>query len=326
MLEKISSTDKFLSAHMFYITLVALILGYIFPIDKSGADLKFFIIFLFAVVTFFSAIVISIGEFFEVFKQPKIPICMLIAVHICSPALVYLLAMFFYPDNTYTRVGMLIASILPMGVSTIIWISILGGNIAMSIAAVTIDTLVAPFVMAIFIKLFFQEHINIDYRVMLAEMLLMVSVPSILGMLAHTLIVKKSDLYKQVTIVGALFSKLCLLTVVYICVATVIPNIKLDASILKLMMVVALMVLTSFTLGYLTSIPFNNLERDKIISIIYSIGLRNTNFGIIIAVGYFHPPVAIPVTLLILFQQPTAALVSRCIDKLIKLREDIRKI
>lgn len=316
MLDKINSTDKFLSAHMFYITLVSLILGYLFPIDKSGTTLKYFIIFLFATVTFFSAIAISINEFFEVLKQPKLPIWMLFVVHVCGPALVYLLAISVYPDDTYTRVGMLIASILPMGVSTIIWVNILGGKIALSIAAVTLDTLVAPFIMAIFIKLFFQEHINIDYRVMLAEMLLMVSIPSIFGMLAHNWLAKKQELYQQVTIVGALLSKFCLVGVVYICVATVVPNITIDASMLKLMLVLAIVVMISFSLGYLAGLPFKWLGRSTLISILYTIGIRNTNFGIIIAVGYFQPPVAIPVTLMILFQQPTAALVSRIINKL----------
>lgn len=319
MLDKISSINKFLSAHMFYITLMALILGYSFPIYKSGADLKYFLSTLFALVTFFSSIAISTDEFFQVLKQPKLPTWMLFVVHICTPIVFYFLAILLYPHDTYTRVGMMIASILPMGVSTIIWVSIMGGNIALSIAAVTLDTMVAPFMIAIFIKLFFQEHINIDYRVMLAEMLLMVSVPSILGMLAHNIVSKRQEFYHKLTTIGALFSKLCLLLIVYICVASIVPEIRLDASIVKLMLVVALMVLTSFVLGCLAGVPFKQLERASLISMVYTIGIRNVNFGIIIAVGYFHPAVAIPITLMTLFQQPTAALVSRLLDRIVKL-------
>ena len=325
MLDRINSVNKFIAAHMFYITLTALVLGYLFPIHKSGAELKYFIIFLFATVTFFSAIAISINEFFQVLKQPKLPIWMLFIVHFCGPVLVYLLAISVYPDDTYNRVGMLIASILPMGVSTIIWVSILRGKIALSIAAVTLDTLVAPFIVAIFIKLFFQEHINIDYRIMLAEMLLMVSVPSILGMVAHNCLANKQTLFKQVTTIGALLSKLCLLVVVYICVATVVPDIVIDTRMLKLMLVLAIVVMISFTLGYLAGLPFKALGRDTLISVLYTIGIRNTNFGIIIAVGYFEPPVAVPVTLMILFQQPTAALITRIINRIMPEDTNLQK-
>lgn len=321
MLERIRSINNFLSSHMFYITIFSLTLGYLLPLAGPSSTAKFVNIILFALVTFFASISLSIGDFLRILKNPRIPLWLLFVVHVCGPIVIYILSMLFYPNDAPTRMGMLIAAILPMGVSTIVWISIMGGNIGVSVVAITLDTLLAPFIVAFFIKVFFQQDIPIDYTTMLGEMMCMVTIPSILGMLAHTYLRRKPTLYTRISIIGALFSKLCMAAVIYISVAMVIPNIVFDKSMLRLILVIYLLVISSFVLGYLATLPIKNLDRALFISILYNVGMRNINFGIVLAVSYFPPAVAIPVTLMTLFQQPTAAIVCYAINKILKFRQ-----
>lgn len=321
MLERIRSINNFLSARMFYITIFALSLGYLLPFSSPNPYAKTVNITLFALVTFFASISLSLQDFLRILKNPRIPLWLLFVVHVCGPVVIYLLSMLFYPNDAQTRMGMLIAAILPMGVSTIVWISVMGGNIGVSVVAITLDTLLAPFIVAIFLKLFFQQNIDINYTAMLVEMMCMVTIPSVLGMIAHNYLAKNPSIYTKITVIGALFSKFCMAAVIYISVAMVFPNIVFDQSIVKLVLVIMVLVLSSFVLGYLASLPVKNLDRGLFISIIYNVGMRNINFGIVLAVGYFPPAVAIPVTLMTLFQQPTAALVCYCINKIFSFRQ-----
>lgn len=316
MLDKMRSINAFLSARMFYITIVSITLGYLFPFTNANPYAKTVNITLFATITFFASISLSLRDFWNVLKQPRIPIWLLFVIHVIGPCIVYLLAMLFYPDSPDTRMGMLIAATLPMGVSTIVWLTVLGGNIAVSLVTITLDTLLAPFIIAIFINLFFQQSIAINYPQMLGELLLMVSVPSLIGMSMHNTLFKKPKLYMSLSSVGALFSKFCMLVVIYISVATVVPSITFDQSIIKMVLVIYLLVLTSFALGYAASLPVKAVDRSLFLSIMYNVGMRNINFGIVLAVGYFPPSVAIPITLMMLFQQPTAALVAHFINKI----------
>ena len=321
MLEKVRSINNFLSSHMFYITIFAISLGYILPFTTPNPYAKTVNIMLFALVTFFASISLSIKDFLSILKNPRIPLWLLFVVHVCGPIVIYLLSLLFYPDDAQTRMGLLMAAILPMGVSTIVWISVMGGNIGVSVVAITLDTLLAPFIVAIFLKLFFQQSIEINYATMLLEMMCMVTIPSILGMVAHNYLSKTPSLYTKITVFGALFSKFCMAAVIYISVATVFPNIVFDHSIIKLVLVAMVLVLSAFVLGYVASLPVKNLDRGLFISIIYNVGMRNINFGIVLAVGYFPPAIAIPVTLMTLFQQPTAALVCYCINRIYSLRQ-----
>lgn len=52
-----------------------------------------------------------------------------------------------------------------------------------------------------------------------------------------------------------------------------------------------------------------SVAKPIILTMIYNVGLRNMSVGLVLALTYFPPAVAIPITLFILFQQPLAAAV-----------------
>ena len=63
-------------------------------------------------------------------------------------------------------------------------------------------------------------------------------------------------------------------------------------------------------LGYIGSYALRNRSPQNMMSMVFSVGMRNISFGSVLAVTYFPALVAVPVTLGMLYQQPLAALVA----------------
>ncbi len=56
----------------------------------------------------------------------------------------FLLGHFFFARDFYTQLGFLIGATVPVGVASIIWTSVTGGNTALALATVTLDTILTP--------------------------------------------------------------------------------------------------------------------------------------------------------------------------------------
>ena len=315
MIELIAKANKFIAGHMFYVTIGALAAGFFFPLPNGIPYGKPITIILFAILTLFASVSLSIDDFFKVLKNPRIPLWLLFLVHIGTPVVAYIMGLICYPDDELMRLGLIIGSILPMGVTTIVWTNILGGNIAISVVAISLDTLLAPALTPIFMKFAAGQTVQINYLKMMFELALMVAVPSVLGMILNKKYAARPVLLGQIAAVGGFVSKFCMFTVIYLNAANVMPFINWSLDIVGLMLLMLLLVCSAFFLGYLGTLPFKNLDRGLFISIIYNVGMRNINFGMVLAIGYFPPAVAIPVTLMLIFQQPIAAILAYFIGR-----------
>lgn len=62
-------------------------------------------------------------------------------VHFITPLTAWAVGMVFYPNDSDIRIGYLIGASIPIGVTSIIWTSILiKGNLGIAFVAVTLDT------------------------------------------------------------------------------------------------------------------------------------------------------------------------------------------
>lgn len=60
------------------------------------------------------------------------------------PVIAFLLGRLFFARDFYTQLGFLIGATVPVGVTSIIWTSVTGGNTALALATVTLDTILTP--------------------------------------------------------------------------------------------------------------------------------------------------------------------------------------
>jgi predicted Na+-dependent transporter len=78
----------------------------------------------------------------------------------------------------------------------------------------------------------------------------------------------------------------------------------------KMLFIVFFMAVCGYSLGFLGGCIFRDTRNETAKAIIYNVGMRNISFGSVLAVVYFSPAIAIPVTLGMLFQQPLAATIA----------------
>jgi len=299
--------NDILSKNMFILVLSGLVLGFLIEIPNSPF-LRNIVVTLFAYMTFITALTTSFKEFSKVLRTPLIPIMILFLVHFITPLISWVAGMVFYPYDPDMRLGYLIGASIPIGVTSIIWTSLLKGDVAVSFVAVTLDTFLVPIILPSFFHMIIGESITINYFQMMLDLMLMVTIPSILGMLLHDWTSGKTTIFAQS--IGGTTSKLCLFLVIFINSAVVVPQIIWNFSIVKALVITFCIVAIGFFTGYMGSFLLKKPPKEIITTMIFNVGIRNNACGLVIALTYFPPKVAIPITLSILYQQPLATIVS----------------
>jgi len=305
--------NKWLSQNMFILVLTALLVGFFFNMTDSPL-LRKIVVALFAYMTFVTALGTSFKEFTKVLRKPWIPLWVLILVHLVTPLTAYTVGMLFYPNDPDIRLGYLIGASIPIGVTSIIWTSLVKGDLGISFVAVTLDTFVVPVVLPLFFHIAVGQTIDINYGQMVIDLMLMVTVPSIMGMLLHDQTNGKTSGFSES--LGGATSKAGLFIVIMINSAVVMPQITWDISIIKTLVVTLLIVSAGFFVGYLGSFAVKERTQGIILTMIFNVGIRNNACGLVIALTYFPPRVAIPMTLSILYQQPLATIIAHLYKRL----------
>jgi predicted Na+-dependent transporter len=97
---------------------------------------------------------------------------------------------------------------------------------------------------------------------------------------------------------------------VFINASAVSHEINWNLDLVKMLLVILLLVMCGYYLGYAGSYTLKERRRDTVVTMVYNVGMRNISFGSVLAVTYFPAAVAVPVTLGMLYQQPLAAAVT----------------
>lgn len=298
--------NTWLSNNMFVVVLTGLLLGFILELPDS-ALLRSIVILLFAYTTFITSLETSFKAFTKILRRPWLPLWILVLVHIVTPLTAWLAGVIFYPDDPAIRTGYLIGAAIPIGITSILWTGLVKGDTAVSLVAVSLDTFLVPIMLPIFFKLVIDQAIAINYLSMAAELALMVTLPSIAGMLLHDLTGGRISAF--VHNAGGASAKLALLPVIIINAAMVAPQIIWNSAMLRLLAVTLFIVSAGYFVGFLGSYLLKQRTRELTLTMIYNVGIRNNACGLVLALAYFPPAVAIPITVAILYQQPLATII-----------------
>lgn len=296
-----------LGQHMFLIVLSALLLGFLTPLSDSPG-LRTIVVGAFSYMTFVTALGTSLKEFLQVLQKPIIPLWILVLIHLISPLLAWLTGLFLFAGSHSIQLGYLVAASTPIGVTSVIWTALAGGSVSVALVAVTLDTLVVPVMLPFFFKLVIGQALQIDYAQMMFQLLVMITIPSIVGMVIHDY-GRKNILPPSLKITGNFIAKAAFFIVIFINSALVGPDIAWDLSTLKIVLVTMILVAAGYALGYLGSFICKKRSQEVALAMIYCVGLRNASFGVVLALTFFPHAVAIPVTMTMLYQQPFAAII-----------------
>ncbi len=296
---------------MFLIIPGSLVLGFFF-----SSQLHRFVSavpYLFAYVTLTMAIGCGLSQLRTVLTRPGIMLWTFVLAHIISPLIAYGLgALLFGVDSPYV-VGLVLFTIIPLGVSTVLWVGMSSGSVPLMLAMVIIDSVLSPFVVPAGIHLLFRTAVETDTMQMMGDLLILIVAPTALGVILFEL--TKGRIQPIVQPFAAPVSKLCFVAVVSLNAAAIAPYTEmLRGDLLRLIPLAIVMVGLCYAIGYFGTAPYRNREIQ--ITVSYATGMRNISLGIVLALGYFSPLAAVPVVLSILIQQPLATLHHFVLQKL----------
>lgn len=303
--------NDFIEKYMMLIAPLAIILGIIFG-DVLLAYTSF-VPYLFAYVTFAMAIGCSVKHMKIVFSEPRRLLLMLAVIHILMPILIYWLAGLMFGYESPYVVGLVMFTLIPVGISSVIWVSMTGGNVSLVLAIVVIDSLLSPFIITGGLRLLFHQSIQLDTMSMLTDLLIIIVGPTLIGVLLHEL--TKGNIASAIKPYSAPLSKLCFVVVIILNAAALSPSLEqLKGDLIKIIPISIGIVLLSYGFGYISSMK--EQERANKITMSYASGIRNVSLGAVIALTYFTPQTAMPILIGILLQQPIATIISMFLQKL----------
>ncbi|UQZ32687.1 hypothetical protein C2I18_03400 [Paenibacillus sp. PK3_47] len=274
---------------------------------------------LFAFMTFAGSISLGIKDFVNVLKKPLPLFACLFILHIAMPLVAFGLGNLLYHADEFTITGLVLAAVIPTGISSFIWVSIYKGNTALTLSIILIDTLLAPFVVPGVLSVLIGTHVELDIWAMMSSLFWMIVVPSLLGMVLNEW--SKGAVAPVWSPRLNPFSKLFMAVVIMINGSVISPYLTdINLHLAGLAAVIVLMASTGYALCFLTARVLRWNEADEV-ALVFNGGMRNISAGAVLAVSYFPPPVAVPVVLGMVFQQLLASLAGFLIGHRSKVRQ-----
>lgn len=308
MLDRI---NKQLEKIMPIITPVSVVLGVM--LTDRLVELTYLIPWIFAFMTFVG----SLGSNFQALKntlQHPLPLFLvLIILHILMPAWAWGIGHIVFNEDVFIITGIVLAMAIPTGISSLLWVTIYRGNIALTLSIILLDTFISPFIVPLTLSLLVGGRVEMDVYSIMSGLFSMVVLPSILGMLLNQW--TKGKAKKKLSPTLAPFSKLGLSMVVMINAAAVAPYLgQVDLKLVQIAITVFLIAFTGYLFSFFIGKVFKG-ERDTVVALTFTGGMRNISAGAVLAVSYFPAPVAVPVVIGMLFQQVLASTFGHLVDR-----------
>lgn len=268
---------------------------------------------IFAFMTFSGSLHASFSDIKKVLLQPwTMLICMLL-LHVLIPLLAWAMGHLVFAHDPLTMTGLVLAFVIPTGVSSFVWVSMFKGNTALTLSTILIDTLISPFIVPYTLYWLVGEKVHIDIWGIMSGLMWMVVLPSIAGMVWQEW--SHGRAREKWGPVLAPFSKVGLATVILLNSAIVAPFFQTFSwKMIWLLVTVFLLASCGYIAGWLTS-KLLRYDQGTLISVTLNSGMRNISAGAVLAMQYFAPAVALPVVCGMLFQQVLASISTAWIRK-----------
>ncbi|SET23552.1 bile acid:sodium symporter family protein [Paenibacillus sp. NFR01] len=313
------AANRVLNRMMPLITPVSVLTGVL--LGSTLSSYTFLSPWLFAFMTFAGSISLGVKDFVNVLKKPLPLFACLLILHIAMPLVALGIGNALYPADHYTITGLVLAAVIPTGISSFIWVSIYKGNTALTLSIILIDTLLAPFAVPGVLSVLIGTNVELDTWAMMRSLFWMIVVPSLLGMLLNEW--SKGAVAPRWSPRLNPFSKLFMAVVIMINGSVISPYLaKITWHLVGLACVIVLMASIGYALCFLTAKLMRWNEADEV-ALIFNGGMRNISAGAVLAVSYFAPPVAVPVVLGMVFQQLLASFVGLLLGSRSRIKPEV---
>ena len=237
MLEKINA---FLGKWMPLLTPISVLIGVL--LSDILHHVSFLVPWIFAVMTFIGSLTSNLKSVKYTITHPFSLLLTLAILHILTPLWAFWIGHLFFQNDPYTITGLTLAVVIPTGITSVIWVSLYKGNIALTLAIILLDTLLSPFLVPLSMNLFVGETVQLEVWGMMKGLLGMIVLPSIFGMVINQFSVEKAKKWNHTL---SAFSKIGLALVVSINSSVVAPYLRnIDKKFLQVALTVFLIAIS----------------------------------------------------------------------------------
>ena len=262
---------------------------------------------LFAFMTFANSLGGGFREMADVARRP-LPVVVIFAIlHVAMPLLALGAGSLLFPEAPLFTTGLVLEYAIPTGVASLLWVSIGRGNTSMCLSVVLLDTLLAPFVIPLTLRVLLGSVVEMDTASMVGNLMIMVAIPALLAMTLFQM--TRGRVAATVKPRLAPFAKLTMLVLVLANATGCAPFLRdITPTLVKLICAVFALCLLGFFLGYQAA---RLLKADFPTAVTMSLnsGIRNIAAGSVLAIAYFPGDVLFPVAFSPLFLQATTAVI-----------------
>lgn len=308
---------RWIGAHLMVVVPAGVALGVLFP--QLLLPIKPFIPVLFAIMTFQNSLGNDLRSLRNALANPLILVAILLMVHVAMPLVTFSAASLLFGVASPTVAGVVLEYSVPIGASTVMWIGMFSGELALGLTALLTSTLLAPFTIPLTLQVLVGTTVEVDALGMMGDMLFMIALPAVaatvLNELSHGW--AKERLAPTTTPLSRI-----LLPVIVSTNATGISDYlhHLTPRLVGIMLFMLVFAVLSFIIGMGLARVLSRGNDERFVAVSFSCGIRNVSAGAVLASQYFGPEVMFPAVIGTLFQQFLAALFGQVMSRMLASR------
>lgn len=264
---------------------------------------------LLGIIMFGMGLTLKVKDFKQVVKAPKEVITLAVAQYTIMPLIaVGLVFLFQLPPEI--AIGVILVGCSPGGTSSNVMTFLAKGNMALSVTATSVTTLLAPIVTPALTLLLASAWLPVSFSAMFISIIQIVLVPIALGVAVQYLLGSKVE---QAVGVLPLISVIGIIGVITAVVSNNVENILTSG-----LLIFAVVILHNL-LGYLTGFLLGKVLRfdlrdTKTLSI--EVGMQNSGLAATLAATHFSPIAAVPGALFSVWHNISGSLAANWLSKL----------
>ncbi|MFN4196920.1 MAG: arsenic resistance protein [Caldimicrobium sp.] len=228
------------------------------------------------------------------------------------PFLAYGIGLFFFKENYYLTLGLLMAGLVPTSGMTISWTGFAKGNIEAAVKMTVIGLILGSIALPFYVQLLMSAHIQVDMWYIFKQIIFIIFLPMIAGYLTQQYLLRTfspQKLQKEIAPKLSGISTLGVLGIVFIAMAL---KAKEFVSQLAQIFYIFLPLLVLYSLNFFLSTLVGKIifKREDAIALVYGTVMRNLSICLAISMmtyGKTHPEVALVIALAFIIQVQSAA-------------------
>ena len=305
------AVGEWIGAHLMLVVPIMVAIGMLVP--EALLPFKPYIPTFFALMTLQNSLTNDASAMVGALRRPGALTVIVLWVHVAAPALVWAAASLAFGADSATVAGVVLEYSVPIGTSTVMWIGLFQGDMALGLSALLVSACASPFTIPVALKLLVGATISFDTIGMMRSMAFMVAIPALIATVANALTHGRSARLARPTMPAA---RLLLPLIVGTNATSLADYVRHPtwqlAGILLFMLACAM---ASFLVGMAIARWLDRDNRSRFVATSFCCSIRNVSVGAVLATQYFGPEALFPAVITTPFQQVLAALFGKIMER-----------